>query len=87
MEGLFLYLAGKANQIMDFITIITTSEDFQVGIIKNLFDMENIEFRVFDEAVNNAAGFAGLGMSGMRVQVSKTDFARAQQILTQAEIL
>ncbi len=70
---------------MNFITIFNTTEAFKLAIIKNLFDMENIQYRVFDEFTNSAAGIAGIGINGMRIQVIEDDLERAEKILGQAE--
>ncbi len=70
---------------MNFITIFNTPQSFKIAIIRNLFDMENIHYRVFDEFTNNAAGIAGLGINGIRVQVIEEDLIRAQEILERAE--
>ena len=70
---------------MNFITILNTSNAFEIAIIRNLFDMENIQYKIFDESTSSAAGLAGLGINGMRVQVLKADFLRAQRILEKAD--
>lgn len=70
---------------MNFITVLNTPQAFKIAIVKNLFDMENIQYRIFDEFTNSAAGIAGIGISGMRVQVIEGDLERAQNILKQAE--
>jgi len=70
---------------MNFITVLNTTQSFKIAIIKNLFDMENIQYRIFDEFTNSAAGIAGIGINGMRVQVIEDDLVRAQNILEQAE--
>jgi len=59
--------------IMNFITILNTPNNFQIAIIKNLFDLEKIQYRIPDEFVNSAAGIGGLGITGMRVQVLEED--------------
>jgi len=70
---------------MNFVTIFNTPQTFKIAIIRNLFDMENIQYRIFDEFTNNAAGIAGLGINGIRVQVIEEDLHRAQRILEGAE--
>ena len=70
---------------MSYVTIINTPDAFKIGIIKNLFDMEKIPYRIFDEFMNSAAGIGGLGINGMRIQVLKEDFMRAQTILGKAD--
>ena len=70
---------------MNFVTIVNTPDTFKIGIIKNLFDMEQISYRIFDEYMNSAAGIGGLGINGMRIQVLKEDFMRAQTILAKAD--
>ena len=66
---------------MNFITILNTPNNFQIAIIKNLFDLEKIQYRIPDEFVNSAAGIGGLGITGMRVQVIEEDLVRAKKIL------
>ncbi len=66
---------------MSFITILNTPETFKIAIIRNLFDMDNIQYRIFDEFTNNAAGIAGLGINGIRIQVLEDDLMLAQKIL------
>ncbi|MCF4100438.1 DUF2007 domain-containing protein [Gillisia sp. M10.2A] len=70
---------------MDFITILNSPNAFEIAIIRNLFDMENIQYKIFDESISSAAGLAGLGINGMRVQVLKADFLRAKRILEKAD--
>ena len=72
---------------MNFITVFNTTENFQLAIIRNLFDMENIQYRIPDEFVNSAAGIGGLGITGMRVQVIEEDLIRAKKILEGVSIL
>lgn len=71
---------------MNFITILNTPEAFKIGIIRNLFDTENIQYRIFDEFTNNAAGIGGLGINGIRLQVKEEDVLRAQNILNEAGV-
>ena len=70
---------------MSFVTIINTPDSFKIGIIRNLFEMEDIQYRLLDEFMNSAAGICGLGINGMRIQVLKEDFMRAQTILDKAD--
>jgi len=70
---------------MNFITILNSPQSFKIGIIRNLFDMENIQYRVLDEFTSNAAGVAGLGINGIRVQVIEEDLTRAQKLLEDVE--
>tara|TARA_R100000935_G_scaffold55356_1_gene85195 strand:+ start:149 stop:367 length:219 start_codon:yes stop_codon:yes gene_type:complete len=72
---------------MKFITILNTPDNFQIAIIKNLFDLQKINYRITDEVVNSAAGIGGLGITGMRVQVIEEDLITARQILEEASIL
>ncbi len=71
---------------MSFVTIINTPDSFKIGIIRNLFEMEDIQYRLLDEFMNSAAGIGGLGINGMRIQVLKEDFMRAQTILDKTDI-
>ncbi len=72
---------------MKFITLLNTPNNFQIAIIKNLFDLQKIQYRITDEAVNSAAGIGGLGINGMRVQVIEEDLMNAKKILEEASIL
>ncbi len=72
---------------MNFITILNTPNAFQIAIIRNLFDLENIQYRIPDEFVNIAAGIGGLGITGMRVQVIEEDLIRTKKILEGVSIL
>ena len=71
---------------MNFITILNTPEAFNIGIIRNLFDMENIQYRILDQFMDNAAGVGGLGINGIRMQVVEEDLIRAQNILKEANL-
>ncbi|TVZ26505.1 putative signal transducing protein [Gillisia sp. Hel_I_86] len=58
---------------MNFITVYNSNQSFQIAIVKNLFDNENINYRIPDEFLDSAAGIGGLGITGMRVQVIEED--------------
>lgn len=66
---------------MKFITIYNSTNSWEICIIKNLLDQNNISYRVPEEISNNAGGIGSLGMSGMRVQVPKDRQEEAFQIL------
>ena len=70
---------------MNFITVFSTPNSFQIAIIRNLFDLEGIAYRIFDDVMNSAAGIAGLGNHGVRVQVSEDDYIKARYIIDKAE--
>lgn len=53
-------------------------------MVKNLFATENINFRIPDEFLDSAAGIAGLGINGIRVQVLEEDVFRAKLLLKEA---
>ena len=86
-ERAFFVLLIANLFLMKFITILNTPDNFQIAIIKNLFDLQKINYRITDEVVNSAAGIGGLGITGMRVQVIEEDLITARQILEEASIL
>ncbi len=66
---------------MGFTTIYHSVHSFEIEIIRNLLEENDIEYQLPDEATQSAAGMAGLGMAGMRVMVPETQKEQAIIIL------
>ena len=66
---------------MEFSTIYHTVHSFEIAIIRNLLEENEIEYQLPDETIQSAAGMAGLGMPGMRVMVPGEHRERAINIL------
>ena len=72
---------------MSYITIYNSPDTTEIGILKNLFDSEGIDYNIIGEATTASAGVAGTGITGMRVQVKEEDRERAKEILLQSGFL
>jgi hypothetical protein len=72
---------------MEFITIYNTHDITEVGILKNLFEKEGIEYNVLGEATASSAGIAGSGNTGIRIQVREDDREKAKEILVDSGFL
>ncbi|WP_037317613.1 DUF2007 domain-containing protein [Salegentibacter sp. Hel_I_6] len=72
---------------MRYIDIFRTTDRNELSIIKNLFDEENIAYRSHGEATDNAAGLAGLGNDGMRIEVEESQKDKAAQIIKRTGFL
>ncbi|WP_189605375.1 putative signal transducing protein [Salinimicrobium marinum] len=66
---------------MEFVSIYHTVHSFEIEIIRNLLEENDIKYQLPDEATQSAAGMAGLGMAGMRVMVPKSQREQAIAIL------
>lgn len=66
---------------MEYFTIYNTHDTTEVGILKNLFEQKNIQYRVLGEATSSSAGIAGSGATGIRIQVREGDREKAKDIL------
>lgn len=66
---------------MSYTTIYSTTYSSEIAIIRNLFEENKISYHFPDEATNNASGVAGLGISGMRVQVVEEQKEQAISLL------
>lgn len=66
---------------MGYITIYETVNSTEISIIRNLLDENNIDYQMPDEFTNSSAGIAGLGIRGMRVQVSEQNKSEAIALL------
>ena len=62
-------------------TIYHTVHTFEIAIIRNLLEENEIDYQLPDETIQSAAGMAGLGMAGMRVLVPEEQRERAIGIL------
>ena len=72
---------------MRYIDIFRTTDRNELSIIKNLFDHENISYRTHGEATDNAAGLAGLGNDGMRIEVEESQKDKATEIIKRTGFL
>ncbi len=68
---------------MEYTTIFSSHDRTEVSIIKHLFEEHKVDYNVLGETTNDAAGIAGAGSTGMRVQVPSDQVDRARSILTQ----
>lgn len=66
---------------MEYTTVYRTFDSAELSIIKHSLEDENIDFQVLDEATNSAAGIAGMGGAGVRIQVENSQLATARKIL------
>lgn len=60
---------------MSYTTIYETSQQNQVMLLKNIFEQNNVRYKILDESTNT--NFA----IGARVQVHKNDVKRAEGLL------
>ena len=60
---------------MHYITVWETAQQNQLILLRNLFEQENLDFRILDQNTNN--NFA----TGARVQVEEKDKERAEAVL------
>lgn len=66
---------------MKFVTIFSTTHASEIAIIRNLFEEHDIRYIAPDMATDSASGIAGLGISGMRVQVPEDQQEQARAVL------
>ncbi len=66
---------------MEFTTIYNSPDRTEINIIKHLFDDHKVDYSILGEATNDAAGIAGSGILGMRVQVPRDQMDRARSVL------
>lgn len=66
---------------MKYATIFNSVHLWEISIIRNLLEENNIDYKTPDEATNSATGIAGLGIRGMRVLVPEEQRERAISIL------
>ena len=66
---------------MRLVTIFNTTHTSEISIIRNLFEDNDIQFIAPDMATDSALGIAGLGITGMRVQVPQDQQEKALAVL------
>lgn len=66
---------------MKFVTIYNTTHSTEISIIRNLFEDNDIHYLMPDIATDSAYGIAGLGITGMRVQVPEDQKEQALAVL------
>lgn len=72
---------------MRYIDIYRTTDRNELSILKNLFDEEGVAYRTHGEATDNAAGVAGMGNDGMRIEVEESQKDRAAGIIKRTGFL
>ncbi len=72
---------------MDYLTIYRTHDSAEVSIIKHKFEEENLNYHILDEHTNSAAGIAGIGGEGMRIQVQESQLDKAKTVLKEIGFL
>ena len=60
---------------MNYVTVWETAQQNQLVVLRNLFEKENLHFRILDENTNNNF------LTGARVQVEEKDRQKAEDIL------
>lgn len=60
---------------MSYTTVYESAARSEIAIIRNLFDQDEIDFRVFDESTNDTFPL------GVRIQVADEDLEKAMNIL------
>lgn len=68
---------------MQYTTIFTSNDRTEINIIKHLFEEHKVDYNILGETTNDAAGTAGSGINGMRVQVPSDQVEKAKSILLQ----
>ncbi|MEM6700689.1 MAG: DUF2007 domain-containing protein [Bacteroidota bacterium] len=66
---------------MDYIDIYESFNVAELQLIKHALKSENIEFKVFNETLLQAANAEAMGYSGARIQVHVMQVAEANRIL------
>lgn len=66
---------------MKFVTIYNTPDSFKISIIQNLLEENDIQCLTPDMATDSTSGIAGLGITGMRVQVPEEQREQAMAVL------
>ena len=72
---------------MGYITVYRTLDSTEVSLIRHKFEDENLDFQVLDEHTNAAAGVAGIGGEGMRIQVEESQKSKAKKYLRELGFL
>lgn len=68
---------------MEYTTIFSSLDRTEISIVKHLFEDNNIDHHILGETTNDAAGIAGSGNTGIRVQVPSDQFDRAKSVLVE----
>ena len=66
---------------MKLITVFSTPHASEIAIIRNLFEEHDIHYVAPDMTTDSAAGLAGLGIAGMRIQVPEDQQEQARAVL------
>ena len=66
---------------MKFVTIFNTPHSSEIAIIRNLLEEHDIKYVAPDMATDSASGIAGLGITGMRIQVPEDQQEQALAVL------
>lgn len=79
----FNILKSKSAKLlkMKFVTIFNTTHSSEIAIIRNLLEEHDIQYMAPDMATDSAAGLAGLGITGMRIQVPEDQQEQALAVL------
>ncbi|MBZ9729614.1 DUF2007 domain-containing protein [Salegentibacter sp. JZCK2] len=72
---------------MKYIDVFRTSDRNEHSIIKNLFDEENLDYRSYGEATDNATNIGALGNDGLRIEVAESDREKATEIIERSGFL
>lgn len=68
---------------MEYTTIFSSLDRTEISLIKHLFEDNNIEHTILGETTYDAAGIAGSGNTGIRVQVPSDQIDRAKSVLVE----
>ncbi len=69
---------------MEYITIYRTLDETEISIITDLFEQEEIEYKILDEGARDSAG---LNSEGVRLQVLENQKEKAREILMEGGFL
>ena len=72
---------------MGYITVYRTLDSTEISLIRHKFEDESLDFQVLDEHTNAAAGVAGIGGEGMRIQVEESQKNKAKEYLRELGFL
>jgi|GEM_PF-5189266 len=72
---------------MKYIDVFRTSDRNEHSIIKNLFDDEQLDYRSYGEATDNATNIGALGNDGLRIEVAESDREKATEIIKRSGFL
>lgn len=81
-DGFFLcYIVIPIFPKMLYNTVYSTFDCAELSIIRHRFEVEDLDFKVLDEATNAAAGLGAMGANGVRIQVVKSQVPAARKYL------